>query len=51
VKSVVEEGGAEIVTLALRRANLGGEENILDIYQKELPYCPIPPGPEMRRKP
>ncbi|HAZ05315.1 MAG TPA: thiazole synthase, partial [Acetobacterium sp.] len=34
VKAVVENGGAEIVTLALRRANHGGEENILDYIPK-----------------
>jgi len=35
VRAVTEQGGAEMVTLALRRANAGGEENILDY---------IPPG-------
>ena len=30
MREVVEAGGAEIVTLAVRRANQGGEENILD---------------------
>lgn len=30
VNAVIKHGGAEIVTLALRRANKGGEENILD---------------------
>ncbi|MCL2546910.1 MAG: thiazole synthase [Oscillospiraceae bacterium] len=34
-KKVIEHGGAEMVTLALRRANVGGRENILDY---------IPPG-------
>ncbi|MEA4923899.1 MAG: thiazole synthase [Syntrophomonadaceae bacterium] len=34
-KTVIANGGTEIVTLALRRANLGGQENILDY---------IPPG-------
>ena len=29
-KTVVESGGVEMVTLALRRANAGGRENILD---------------------
>ncbi|MDL2259774.1 thiazole synthase [Deltaproteobacteria bacterium OttesenSCG-928-K17] len=35
MKEVVEAGGAEIVTLAVRRANVGGKANILDH---------IPPG-------
>jgi thiazole synthase len=35
VRAVTGQGGAEMVTLALRRANPGGEENILDY---------IPPG-------
>ena len=35
VRAVTEQGGAEMITLALRRANPGGEENILDY---------IPPG-------
>ena len=35
VRAVTEQGGAEMITLALRRANAGGEENILDF---------IPPG-------
>jgi len=35
VRAVTGQGGAELVTLALRRANPGGEENILDY---------IPPG-------
>ena len=35
VRAVTGQGGAEMVTLALRRANPGGEENILDF---------IPPG-------
>lgn len=30
VDAVIGAGGAEIITLALRRANLGGQENILD---------------------
>jgi thiazole synthase len=30
IEAVIKEGRSEIVTLALRRANVGGEENILD---------------------
>ena len=29
-KAVIENGGVEMATLALRRANAGGKENILD---------------------
>lgn len=44
VKAVVENGGAEIVTLALRRANLGGKENILDYIPKGLTILPNTSG-------
>ncbi|PKM48417.1 MAG: thiazole synthase, partial [Firmicutes bacterium HGW-Firmicutes-6] len=44
VKAVVENGGAEIVTLALRRANLGGEENILDYIPKQITLLPNTSG-------
>jgi len=44
VKAVVENGGAEIVTLALRRANLGGEENILDYIPKGITLLPNTSG-------
>ena len=44
VKAVVENGGAEIVTLALRRANLGGEENILDYIPKSITLLPNTSG-------
>ena len=30
IKAAVEQGGAEIITLALRRANTENKENILD---------------------
>ena len=43
VKACVEKAGAQIITLALRRANEGGLANILD-------YIPENPVPEMRRK-
>ena len=29
-KAVLENGGVEIATLSVRRANVGGQENILD---------------------
>jgi thiazole synthase len=44
VKAVVENGGAEIVTLALRRANVGGEENILDYIPKSITLLPNTSG-------
>ncbi|RNC29060.1 MAG: Thiazole synthase [Candidatus Dichloromethanomonas elyunquensis] len=44
VKAVVENGGAEMVTLALRRANLGGEGNILDYIPKGLTVLPNTSG-------
>ncbi|MBE6067182.1 MAG: thiazole synthase [Clostridium lundense] len=43
-KAVIENGGVEIVTLALRRANLGGEENILDYIPKEITLLPNTSG-------
>ena len=30
MRAVIEAGACEMVTLALRRANVGGEENILE---------------------
>lgn len=44
VKAVVENGGAEILTLALRRANQGGEENILDYIPKGITLLPNTSG-------
>ncbi len=44
VKAVVENGGAEIVTLALRRANLRGEENILDYIPSNVTLLPNTSG-------
>lgn len=40
IKAVIEDGGAEIITLALRRANVGGEENILDYIPKNITLLP-----------
>lgn len=34
IKAAVEQGGAEIITLALRRANTQESENILDLYSQ-----------------
>lgn len=44
VKAVIEQGEAEMVTLALRRASMGGEENILDYIPKEITLLPNTSG-------
>lgn len=44
IKAVIEDGGAEIATLALRRANVGGEENILDFIPKNITLLPNTSG-------
>jgi len=44
VKAVIEQGEAEIVTVALRRANIGGEENILDYIPKDVTLLPNTSG-------
>ncbi|OPX44490.1 thiazole synthase [Ruminiclostridium hungatei] len=44
VKAVIEQGEAEILTLALRRANMGGEENILDYIPKGITLLPNTSG-------
>ncbi|MBC3888491.1 thiazole synthase [Acetobacterium paludosum] len=44
MKAVVENGGAEIITLALRRANIGGEENILEHIPKNVTLLPNTSG-------
>ncbi|MEG6616111.1 thiazole synthase [Peptococcaceae bacterium 1198_IL3148] len=44
IKAVIEKGGAEMVTLALRRANLGGQENILDYIPKGITLLPNTSG-------
>lgn len=43
-KLVVENAGVEIVTVALRRANIGGEENILDHIPKGTTLLPNTSG-------
>ncbi|MEL7564343.1 MAG: thiazole synthase [Dehalobacterium sp.] len=43
-KAVIENGGVEIVTLALRRANMGGQENILDFIPKGITLLPNTSG-------
>jgi thiazole synthase len=44
IKAAVENAGAEIITLALRRANLGGAANILDYIPKNVTLLPNTSG-------
>ncbi|MGN1457951.1 MAG: thiazole synthase [Acutalibacteraceae bacterium] len=44
IKAVIEDGGAEIITLALRRANAGGQENILDYIPENVTLLPNTSG-------
>jgi len=44
VKAAIENGGVEMITLALRRANVGGEENILDYVPKNIRLLPNTSG-------
>ena len=44
IRAAVENGGAEIVTLALRRVNLKGNENILDYIPKGVTLLPNTSG-------
>ena len=44
IKAVAEEGGAEIITLALRRANTNGDANILDYVPKNVTLLPNTSG-------
>ena len=44
IKAAVEQGGAEIITLALRRANTQESENILDFIPKEVTLLPNTSG-------
>jgi len=44
VRAAVESGGVEIVTLALRRVNLKGNENILDYIPKNVTLLPNTSG-------
>lgn len=43
-QKVIEHGGVEIATLALRRANVGGEENILDYIPEGITLLPNTSG-------
>jgi len=44
MKTVIENGGVEMATLALRRANAGGKENILDYIPKGITLLPNTSG-------
>ena len=44
VRAVAEQGGADIITLALRRANTGGAENILDYIPEGFTLLPNTSG-------
>ncbi|MBO5245446.1 MAG: thiazole synthase [Selenomonadales bacterium] len=44
IKAAVEEAGAEIITLALRRANVGGTDNILDYIPAGVTILPNTSG-------
>ncbi|MDU1323274.1 MAG: thiazole synthase [Clostridium botulinum] len=44
IKAAIENAGAEIITLALRRANLGGSANILDYIPKNVTLLPNTSG-------
>ena len=44
IEAVAKEGGAEILTLALRRANSGGEANILDYIPENVTLLPNTSG-------
>ena len=50
VKACVEKAGAQIITLALRRANEGGLANILDYIPENVTLLPNTSGEEMQRK-
>lgn len=44
IRAAVEQAGAEIITLALRRANTGGQENILDYIPENVTLLPNTSG-------
>lgn len=44
INAAVNNAGAEIITLALRRANVGGQENILDFIPKNVTLLPNTSG-------
>ena len=44
IKAAVEQAGAQILTLALRRVNAGGVENILDFIPENITLLPNTSG-------
>ena len=50
IKASVENAGAQIITLALRRANVGGTANILDYIRRVSPFFRILPVREMQTR-
>ena len=44
INAAVQEAGAQIITLALRRANIGGIANILDYIPKGVTILPNTSG-------
>ena len=50
IQAAVKDAGAEIITLAVRRANTKDQENILDFIPEGVALLPIPAGREMLRR-
>ncbi len=50
IQAVVEKGGSEMITLALRRANVGGQANILDYIPKGITLLPNTSGARNARE-
>lgn len=51
IESAIKDAGAEIITLAVRRANTKEEENILDFIPEELLSCQIQAARGTPRRP
>ena len=49
IRAAVEDAGAEIITLALRRVNTRKEENILDYIPEGVTLLPNTPGAQKCR--
>jgi thiazole synthase len=50
-EAVIRNGGVEIATLAVRRADPGSMENVMDHIPKGVTVLPNPPGRGIRRRP
>lgn len=50
IDAAIKDAGAEIITLAVRRANTKEQESILIIFQRVLDCFPIPAEQEMPKK-